>query len=344
MMLTRKIRINPSSEAQAKLWAVSRVCAFIWNFTLDQRSNNPLLTVYQQKKELPKLKKEHLEFKKPSSQVLQNVIFAIDQSWKMFTTKKQRGDTKVQLPKHKLPNVFFTQEYSQGNISFKFETGEEGTVLRLAYGSRPRDWIYIPIPLDDYEQAKTVTIIYKNKKWYACVTYHIDTPPLKRDGHVLYFDPGCRVALTGIKSTGAFFEYDIKPLSKINKETYVLIDRLKAKRDAKKKDSYHYRRLASQIKELYSKIRTRSKTYLHTLAKRILEDHQDAYLFAIGDWKKQETLANTGNRNVDKKINRAVQNNLPLEKLIEYLTYKGIQRGQKVEKFDERGTTRTCCL
>lgn len=342
MILTRKIRINPSSKAQALLWSVSRICAYIWNLALDQRTNDPSANLYRQKKELPKLKKEHSEFKKPSSQVLQNVIFLIDQSWKMFFTKRQQGDQKVRLPNHKSSDYFFTQEYSQKNTSFKFETNEYGVVLKLAYGSKPKDWICIPMATGDYEQAKTVTIIYKNKKWYACMTYHIDVPPLKTAGQVIYFDPGCKVALTGIKSDGAFCEYDLRPLYEVNKETHILIDQLKSKKDTKKKDSYHYRRLNSQIKDLYSKMRTRTKVYLHTLAKKILQDHLDVYLFSIGNWRKKDTLANTGNRHVDKKINRAIQNHHPLEMLIGYLTYKGLQRGQDVQRFDERGTTRSC--
>jgi transposase len=62
----------------------------------------------------------------------------------------------------------------------------------------------------------------------------------------------------------------------------------------------------------------------------------------MGNWDKRKTLAATGMKFVNKTINRAVQNNNPLGKLIEILSYKAKMRGQMVEKFDERGTTRTC--
>ena len=65
-------------------------------------------------------------------------------------------------------------------------------------------------------------------------------------------------------------------------------------------------------------------------------------LFRVGDWDKRETLADTGIPFVNKRINRAVQNNNPLGKLIEILTYKAKMLGQEVNKFDERGTSRTC--
>jgi putative transposase len=62
----------------------------------------------------------------------------------------------------------------------------------------------------------------------------------------------------------------------------------------------------------------------------------------VGDWDKRQTLADTGIPFVDKRINRQVQNNNPLRKLIGYLKYKAHLSGREVEIFDERGTTRTC--
>ena len=75
---------------------------------------------------------------------------------------------------------------------------------------------------------------------------------------------------------------------------------------------------------------------------KILDENTDVSSFYIGDWKKQETLAKTNYKFVNSRINRQVQNNNPLGKLIEYLSYKSLLRGQKVEKFNESGTTRTC--
>ncbi len=345
MILTKKNRINPDSKTISSLWETSRACMAVWNDGIEQRQNEPSLNVYEQKRRLTQFKKANPGLKKPSSQVLQNVIFAIDRSCKMYETKRKQGDKKVKPPRLKKAMLFFTQEYSQKNISFKFESDSSGSMLlKLAYGSRPSDWLSISIEPQDYSTAKTVTIVYQNKKWYACVTYNVQLPEKKKDGHQLYFDPGCKVALTGIKTSGEFCEYDLKPLYEINRETYLLIDKLKALIATKKPDSYHYRRLKQQIRKLYSKISTRSKGYLHGLSNKILDDHPDVNEFAIGDWSKKDTLAKTNNRFVNKRINRAVQNYHPLEKLIGCLTYKALLRGQEVKRFDERGTTRTCVV
>ena len=267
-------------------------------------------------------------------------MFSVDQAYKMCQTKVRQGDTKVKPPRFKKMKIFFTQEYPQKDVSFKFVSHGSETILKLAYGSRPEDWLCIDFI--DYDDAKTVTIIYKNKKWYACITRNVVLPIQKKEGEIIYFDPGFLMALTGIKTTKEFYEYSLRSLYEINRESYKYIDKLKAARASKKKGSYHYRRLSQQIRSIYSKIATRTKVYLHSLANKILEDHTDVALFKIGNWSKKDTLANTGNRYRDKKINRALQNNHPLEKLIVYLTYKALLRGQAVERFDERGTTRSC--
>ena len=59
---------------------------------------------------------------------------------------------------------------------------------------------------------------------------------------------------------------------------------------------------------------------------------------------EQDTLADTEYKFVNRRINRAVQNNNLVMRLIECLSYKGKLRGQAVKKFDERGTARTCVV
>ncbi len=344
MILTKKIQFHPPNEAQEKLWQVSYLCKDLWNAAVDQRRDRKSwgkVNLYSQKREIPRIKKEFPEYKIPSSQVLQNVLFGVDRAYRMFFTKWGNGDKCVMPPGFKSFRHFFTQEYSQPGTSFAIT--EEG-ILQLAYGSKPADWITIPMNGSIPEVPRTVTISKQDKKWYACFTYKMPKCELMADGHRIYFDPGCKTTLTGLKTTGAFIEYDINPLRQFNLSTYKLIDELTSQRDKKIMGSYHWRRLNRKIKKLFSRINTRTKTYLHSLANRILTDHPDVKEFKVGDWVKQDTLADTDYAFVNRRINCAVQNNNPVMRLIEYLSYKGKLRGQAVIKFDERGTTRTCVM
>ena len=343
MILTKKVQIQPSEVVKKTLWDISYLCKDLWNMSLEQRKNRNAwgkVNLYTQKKELPELKKAFPEFKSPASQVLQNVIFDLAAAYQMFFTKRQQGDHEVRPPGFKSWRKFVRQRYSQKDICFVIT----GNTLRLAYGSKPSNWLEIKLPVDSYACVKTVDIIYDGpgKKWYACMTYQVEESPLKTEGSVIYFDPGCKTALTGLKTTGEFVEYDLNPLREINKSTYALIDELLSERAHKKKGSSHWKRLNQQIRRLFGKIRTRIRVYLHTLSNTILDDHPGVKAFMIGNWKKKETLADTGLAYVNRRINRAVQNNNPLEELIGYLTYKSKLRGQAVKRFDERGTTRNC--
>ena len=344
MILTKKIKLNIKKESLDKLWHVSNLCTELWNVALEQRryrSSFGKVNIYSQKKELPLIKKEFCEFKVPSSQVLQNVLFSLDRGYKMFFTKLKKGDRDVNSPKFKSRKYFFTQEYSQPNSSFVIENNQ----LKLAFGKNKKEWIIIDLKGEILpESAKTIDLSYDNvsKVFYASVTYKIKDVILKKKGNEIYFDPGCKTSLVGLKNNGKFFEYDMNPLRKINFDTYKLIDELCSKRDKKVKNSSAWRRLSKRIKMFWRKINTRTKTYLHTLANKILRDHKNVRSFKIGDWTSQKTVSKDENKFVNKRINRAVQNNNPLEILIGYLSYKAKMKGQVVERFNERGTTRTC--
>jgi putative transposase len=339
--LTDHIKVNPSKDAVDKLWNVSYICKDIWNILNDEKQRNQS-GYYRLKKLLPELKQGCDRLSMPSSQVLQEVVKALNASWKMYFTKQKNGDKEVMPPRFKSYKYFFTQKYPQKGISFEVVNN----TLRLAYGKCKNDWIEIKLPNREYalDSVKTATVSYNASKhvWYVDLAREVKLPPLKTKGHVLYFDPGCKTTLSGIKTDYTVWEYDINPLREMNMNHYMLIDCLKSKRDKKKRSSRQYRRLNAKIRRIYGKISTQSKHYLHSLANRILDDHPDAKAFMIGNWDKRENLSNTGYKFVDKRINRQVQNNNPLQKLIECLRYKAVIRGQQVEKFNETGTTETC--
>jgi transcription elongation factor Elf1 len=77
------------------------------------------------------------------------------------------------------------------------------------------------------------------------------------------------------------------------------------------------------------------------MANQILADHPDVIGSYVGDWEKSQTLADTGYKFIDKRINRQVRNNYPIMTLVRYSSYKASLRCKEVRKFNER-TTRTC--
>ena len=141
-------------------------------------------------------------------------------------------------------------------------------------------------------------------------------PFTRKPVHLLYFEPGCKTALTGIKTDGTIHEYDINPLRQLNLNHYILIDHLKSRRDKKKRESNQWCRLNLKIRNICARIDGQTKHYLHRSANQILADHPDVIGFYVGDWDRSQTLADTGYKFIDKRINRQVQNNNPIMTLI----------------------------
>lgn len=346
MIVTKKCQIYPSLQAIEDLWNISYLCTDLWNGALEERTyrRNNSADMLSQKKDIVLIKEYCPEFKEPSSQVIQNVVIYLDRSFKSFYTKREKGDYLANPPKFKSKKYFFTQEYSQYKTSFLIQDNS----LKIAYGNNKKSWITIALPkeLQFIENFKTVKIIHdKDKnKYYASFTYDFKEITYTKNEHSMYFDPGSKAALTGITTDGEFFEYNVCHLRETNMQTYLHIDNLKSTLKNKIKGSTRYIRINKKIKKCFSKINTRTKMVLSKISNKIIEDHPKINQFKIGNWTTPQSISKTENKIKDKRINRAMQNNNPLTKLINILSYKAQIVGKKVSKFDEKGTTRTCSM
>ncbi len=346
MNLSKKVKIDLPIDVKEKLWFVSDLCTDLWNGALEERNykNTCFTNIYEQKKSLVQIKEYVPEYKTPSSQVIQNVIFYLERSFLSFYKKRKNGDYLANRPKFKSKNYFFTQEYSQYETSFVVENN----ILKLAYGKNKKDWLIIPLPkeVELLSNFKTVKI-YKDKKkdnYYVSFSYIYEEKEYIPSEKSVYFDPGCKSILAGITTEGKLFDYKIDDLRKKNMQTYVYIDNLKSQLKNKTKGSSRSKIIHNKMSKGFQKINTRTKMTLTSVANKIIKDHPTATQFKIGKWRTIDTISKTENKIKDKRINRAVQNNNPLSKLIDILTYKSQMVGKEVSSFNENGTTKTCAM
>jgi putative transposase len=380
--LTLKLPLVVDVANGAKLWDASNAVCFTWNqLTEHQNQMDWHDTYFGIKKLLPGIKVRDPWLKATSSQVLQEVAKSHSGSTKSCKTKRSKTnkvtgattrEARANHPGFKSRKFFHSHKYPQQGISFDIS----GKSLRLAYGSRPNSWIETLLPHDVAEASiKAVTVTWDEKTGFsACLETVFELPRMADSYHVLVADPGCKTALTCMRSDGTIWEYDISPLRTLNMKIFKKLDDLMSQRDVlpcaqslatywkaraeanrfvgpkpsgfiqlkKPKLSHCYKRLSAKITASFASIRNRSKQYLHTMAKQILKDHSMVSSIFIGDWAKQETIAETPFKAKNERINRAVQNNNPIGRLIEYLQYKAAHAAKQVVKFDERGTTKTC--
>jgi|GEM_PF-1138238 len=364
-----KIPILVDELNTAKLLQTSNCCTFLWNHITELRRDTDtgygdLGSVIKQ------LKVAHPELKLPSSVAVQKVCEQHQDNFKSYLTKHRNGDAKAKPPGFKSSKYFYTQDYRK---QFSINRRE----LRIAYGSKPKDWIavqsMVDLPAGIVLNSLEISRDRKSGQFYAHFTVKLPiiTEVNFSKGLDLVFDPGCKTALTGMRSDGKIVEYDINPLRKLNMKLYHKLDKLISERDRLpcsqelawyRKHVKHfvgpqlpeyirqtepimsrkYQRLDQRIDKGFQLIRSRTKQNLNKLAKTILDENKDVKIISVGDWSPPETVADTGNSFANKKINRAVQNNNPVRALIGYLTQKAPGHRQKVVEFDERGTTRTC--
>jgi Probable transposase. len=173
MNLSKKIQIQLLEDVKTKLWFTSDLCSDLWNGALEERTykRGASRNVYAQKISLVEIKRHLPEYKIPSSQVIQNVIFSLDRSISSFYAKIKKGDYLANMPKFKSKKYFFTQEYSQYGTSFTVENN----ILRLSYGKCPEDWLVIPLPPEVVLLSNFKTVkIFKDKtkdKYYVSFSY-----------------------------------------------------------------------------------------------------------------------------------------------------------------------------
>lgn len=346
MNLTKRLKIDLPLNVEEKLCFISDLCIDLWNGSLEEKTykKGAYRNFYDQKKSLVFVKQLVPEYKLPSSQVIQNVIFSLDRSISSYQTKFKKGDKLARMPKFKSKKYFYTQEYSQYGTSFVIENN----VLKLAYGKSKKDWLVIPLPkeVELLSNFKTVKISKDKKKdkYYASFSYIYEEKVYIPNNKTVYFDPGSKSALTGINHKGQLYEYNIDDLRKKNMQTYLYIDNLKSQLKNKTKGSTRSNIIHNKIDKAFKKINTRTKMTLSSVANKIIIDNKDVNQIKIGDWTTIKSISKTENKIKDKRINRAMQNNNPLSKLIGILSYKSKMVGKEVSKFDEKGTTKTCSM
>lgn len=112
MLLTKKIKICLKSEDQDRLIQQAEFCRQLYNLALEQRimaykGQRKSLTIYDQKKELPELKKNYPEFQQVYNKYLSATLFRLDEAFKSFFQRvRQNGVGKKGFPRFRGRNYF----------------------------------------------------------------------------------------------------------------------------------------------------------------------------------------------------------------------------------------------
>lgn len=337
LYLTAKIKLAPTSEQVGVLWRLSDSARRLYNLALEQHNmiysqRKRGISHLEQKRELAYLRSEY--FPELHSQTAQEVIFDLKEAYVLFFNR-YKTDKTARPPRFRGKKYFYTLTYPQASYHIE----DEAIILH-----NPKEWLslkfaegYLDIPR--VKKIKQAEICEEEGSYYACITCEVYPERQAATGQDIAFDPGAKTLLTGYNGE-KIISVDSNCLKKTAKYFDHALDKIRSKIDCAKRGSKRHRRLINAKKRILKKRARRLKQINHCISKELIEMGYDSYY--IGDWSKKQTLADTGNKNANKRINRTIQNQLPVAKLVDYLTYKANLKSREVSKVNEARSTKTC--
>jgi putative transposase len=333
--LTAKIKLKPTGEQTDILWQLSEAARQTYNLALEQRRmlrNNfrANISYNKQSAQLTQIRKEY--FSSLHSQTAQSVLKDLDEAFKSYYALV-KADSKARPPKFRGKKYFYTLTYPQNSYHFEgnnlvLHNPDRLTLKMAGFRDIPRT-----------KAIKQIEVSEEKGNFYVNVTCEVTPEQVAKTGKIIAFDPGVKTILAGFDGE-QFVTVDGTIIKKTQKHYAHTLDRLQSKIDRSKKGSKRHRRLIKAKKRALRKRSARVKQVSHCISKTLASMEYDAYL--IGDWSKKDSLADTKSRKGNRVINRAVQNQLPLAKLTDYLFYKTALKSKQVRKVSEERSSQTC--
>ncbi|MFX1486781.1 MAG: RNA-guided endonuclease InsQ/TnpB family protein [Promethearchaeota archaeon] len=343
MYLTQNIRIFPAPEQEEVLWILSEKCRLIYNFALAERRHaykNGIkgIDYTKQQNDLPYIKEQHPEYKWVHSKVLQSVLRILDADYASFSALRKNGHTMARHPCFKGKKYFTTMIYNQsgfkidhGKISFSHNY--DGVSLEFVI---PEKFSFIK----DAE-VKQIAIFKKREKYFVGITYEVKAPTYADNGRYQAIDLGITNIVTAVNSVGKFL---VVKNRRPDKYWNPRIAKVQARRDRCKKYSRRWN-LFNSIKRRYEwKRDNQVRDFQHKFSKKLVENTR-ANTIIVGDLEvKTMPKSNTVPKPIRKGLNRATQNTGAMGRFVQFLAYKAMKVGKRIIEFDERNSTKECCV
>ncbi|MFQ5794593.1 MAG: RNA-guided endonuclease InsQ/TnpB family protein [Candidatus Bipolaricaulia bacterium] len=172
MIKTLKYRLYPTQQQIEIFQHWLDICREIYNAGLQERRTawerlGRSVSLSAQKAQLPGLKQDIPEVASVHSQVLQDVLLRLDKAFKAFYRRCHNGD-KPGYPRFKSGNRYHSFTFPQWSKGAQFQ-GQNGKLWLSKIGA-----IKIKLHRPMEGRIKTVTIVRKAGRWYAC--FSVDSP------------------------------------------------------------------------------------------------------------------------------------------------------------------------
>lgn len=321
MKLVKKIKIKINKECKEYLNFASERCRLIYNFSLHDKieaykKNKTNISIYELKKQLPKIKEEYPEYKNVYNKCLSAMYFRLNKAYNYFFKKNNK------FPKYKRKGLFISQEYPASYINvidehrFKLPTGKNYPIFIVRTKEK--------IP----ENFTTLTITKNKNIYFACFTIDYEENKMKKDRETLSIDLGVKTLVSGITTDNKIIKVD--KFSHYTKH----LDLLRSKRDRCKKGSRRYKKYNLVFHRELRRYKNRVGDYMHKVSNWLVEKLD--YNLVIGNLNLKNMKSN------QTWFNKILLNEWRVGKFVEMLSYKSVKYGKEFYKVDESYTSKTC--
>ncbi|MBI2938070.1 MAG: IS200/IS605 family element transposase accessory protein TnpB [Thaumarchaeota archaeon] len=315
--LTYRFRLDPTKQQERVLRDTLETCRRLYNNLLDERINSGI-GFYEQKRELTKRRKEDKYLKVVHSQVLQNVVMRLDESFQRFFTGLAR------FPKFRRQGKYSSFTYPQLG-GFKVN----GNRLKLSMIGDMKIRLHRPID----GSMKTCTIIRDIDQWYACITVKTEDDAAAIPSSPINSEKPAVVGVdVGVSCLAALSDGMMLPNPRRLNKSVERIRRLQRELSRKKNGSNNRVRAKMRLEKAWRQVRRQRDDTAHK-ASRYLVDNYGTIVFEdlrIKNMVKNHRLASAILDATWSKLRRLT-------------AYKAERRGNgRVVLVEPRGTSQEC--
>lgn len=316
MYKTYKFKLKPTRAQEVTFESWINTCRKIYNVALEERilfykGTGKSISKFDQRKELPQLKKDFPWVEEVNAQTLQDVLERLDKSYKNFF--KGFGFPKF-VKKGLYKSFTLTQGFSVKNKFIKLS--KIGEVKY--FNSRPI-----------IGKPKTATIVKENNSWFICIVSEYDTAFDKitvDNQNPIGID--CGVTRFLALSDGTFIDSP-NFLSQVSKQLRILQRKLARQ----KLGSKSREKTKQKISKLYKKCSNRRLDFTHKTTTILANKYSAIYMEDLKLQKMQEK----GLKEVNKGM---TDNNFGTFKVL--LSYKLVEQGKHLGLVNPAYTSQTC--
>ena len=326
---TYQFKLKPSRLQVERLDNALNLCRRLYNACLFQRRISYRdwgisLTCYDQIKQIPEIKLNLEEYKNVHSQVLQDVVRRVDNSYKNFFRRVKSGKERPGFPRYKPRQRYDSIVYPQSGWKL------EGTHLVLSKIGTVKVILSRRIPKNS--KVKTVSIVRDRcGDWFVSFSLEIETNVKPVVGPVpveraVGIDVG--INKLAVLSNGTYFENP-----KFLKGMETRLKRLHRNVSRKVKGSNNRRKANVRLAKAYRKLARQRNDYLHKIS-RYLVDNFD--LISFEDLKIKNVVRNG---HLAKHILDGCW-----DMLCRFTSYKAEEAGKIAIKVESKNSTQECSV